>query len=328
MLLRHVALVAAVLLLSAPPALAQDDDDDLLAPLTTTEEAGSPDKAKKSKKAKRRPPKKPSKTRGKPAPVAESAPEGDEDLLAPLVKTGVRVQLGTLRGARLFVDGKDMGPVLGGIVEVEPGEHTLLVRRPGYREFSRNITLNMGEVQDVNAVLEAVSGIVTVKVDVPGAVIFINGEDKGPAPLEGVLLPPGSHDIEARLKGFRTETSRISVRAGKDYAVNLNLRPETETGTASGVAQADSPRSPVLTPSQGPETSPAFTPRPEVVASSEPTVFQRWYFWAGVGAVATAAVVGTVVATQPPAGLSPEQVCGGPCDAIINPPSGAGAIRF
>ena len=316
--LRRVALVATVLLLSAPPALAQDDDD-LLAPLTPAEE--STGKAKKGKKTKPRPPKKSTRSRGKPAPVAESAPE--EDLLAPLVQTGVRVQLGgALRGARLFVDGKDMGPVLGAVVEVEPGEHALLVRRPGYREFSRRLTLNKGEVQDVNVVLEAVSGIVAVKVDVPGAVIFINGEDKGPAPVEGLLLPPGNHDIEARLQGFRTETSRISVRAGKDYTVSLNLRPETE----SGVAQAGDPRAPVLTPSQGPEVSPAFTPRPEVVASSAPTVFQRWYFWAGVGAVATAAVVGTVVATQPAAGLSPDQVCGGPCDAVINPP--AGAIRF
>jgi hypothetical protein len=324
MLLRRVALVATVLLLSAPPALAQDDDD-LLAPLTPTEESTSTGKAKKSKKAKRRPTKKTPKSRAKPAPVAESAPEQEDDLLAPLVQTGVRVQLGgALRGARLFIDGKDMGPVLGGIVEVEPGEHALLVRRPGYREFSRRITLNKGEVQDVSAVLEAVSGIVTVKVDVPGAVIFINGEDKGPAPLEGLLLPPGSHDIEARLQGFRTETSRISVRAGKDYTVNLNLRPETD----SGVAQADGPRAPVLTPSQGTEPSPILTARPDVVTSSEPTVFQRWYFWAGVGAVATAAVVGTVVATQPGAGLSPDQVCGGPCDAVINPPAGAGAIRF
>jgi hypothetical protein len=323
MLLRRVALVATVLLLSAPPALAQDDD--LLAPLTPTSEEEGTGKAKKGKKAKRRPPKKAPKSRGKPAPVVESAPEEEEDLLAPLVKTGVRVQLGgSLRGARLFVDGKDMGPVLGGLVEVAPGEHTLIVRRPGYREFSRQIVLGQGEVQDVSAVLDAVSGIVTVKVDVPGAVIFINGEDKGPAPLEGLLLPPGSHDIEARLQGFRTETSRISVRAGKDYTVNLNLRPETDTA----LAKADQPRAAVLTPSQGLDSSPNLTGRPEGVASAEPTVFQRWYFWAGVGAVATAAVVGTVVATQPPAALTPEQVCGGPCDAIINAPSGAGAIRF
>jgi hypothetical protein len=322
MLQRRAALLATVLLLAAPPALAQDDD--LLAPLTPTEEEAGTGTAKKSKKAKRRPQKKTPKSRGNPAPVAESPP-AEEDLLAPLVKTGVRVQLGgSLRGARLLVDGKDMGPVLGSLVEVAPGEHTLLVRRPGYREFSRRITLKPGEVQDVSAVLEAVSGIVTVKADVPGAVIFINGEDKGPAPLEGVLLPPGNHDIEARLKGFRTETSRISVRAGKDYTVNLNLRPDTDA-----VAQSDQPRAPVLTPSQGPDVSPALTGRPEAVASAEPTVFQRWYFWAGVGAVATAAVVGTVVATQPSATtLTPDQVCGRPCDAVINGPPGSGAIRF
>jgi hypothetical protein len=311
MLPRHAALLAMVLCFAAPPALGQED---LLAPLTS--EPASP----KSKKAKGKAKRRPAKTKGGKASALPKKTEGD--LLAPLVeKTGVLVQLGGgIKGARLSVDGKDMGLVGSSVVELAPGEHTVVVRRAGYREFSQPVSLAEGHVAELFVGLEPVVGFVAVRADVPGAAVFVNGEEKGMAPLEGLMLPPGSHDIEVRLEGFLPETSRLLVRVGKEHTVNVNLRPVQEA-TATPVAQADEPRVPVLTP---PPPDPLTSVPPE--ATSRPPLVKRWYFWAGVGAVATAAVVGTVVATQQPKPLSPDQVCGGPCDAVINQP--AGAIRF
>jgi hypothetical protein len=67
-----------------------------------------------------------------------------------------------------------------------------------------------------------------------------------------------------------------------------------------------------------------------VPAVSNSPLTSRWYFWAGVGAVVTAAAVGTLVATQPQP-LDPDRdVCGGQCDVIINRPGAAAVngIRF
>jgi hypothetical protein len=155
-----------------------------------------------------------------------------------------------------------------------------------------------------------------VKADVEGARVFINGEDKGTVPLEGLTLPPGSYEIVVQREGFRPETQRISVRVGKEYTVDVNLRPEA--------VASDQPRAPNLTPRVS-EPSP-LTQEPPTVAASTPLT-QRWYFWAGVGAVVTAAAVGTVVATQPQP-LNPSTVCGGQCDAVINSPVGVSPIRF
>lgn len=324
-------LIALVLCLAAPSsAFAQDDD--LLAPLTSSPSKG------KGKGSKRRPPKAAKTTKttkggkgakgGKqsPAVVAEPAPapvdEGD-DLLAPLVvakKTELLVKLGVgSRGARVFLDNEELGAVPKGPIEVAPGDHTIAVRRAGYRDYSRRINAKEGELTELNVLLEPVAAFVTVRADVAGARVIIDGEDKGVAPLESIMLSAGSHEIVVKLDGFRSETQRITVRTGKEYTVDVSLRPEA-------VAQSDSPRAPVLTPSTTNTPSPLTQDVPQV--SSAPLT-SRWYFWAGVGAVVTAAAVGTLVATQPQP-LDPDRdVCGGQCDVVINRPSAAvNGIRF
>jgi hypothetical protein len=217
----------------------------------------------------------------------------------------------------VYLDGEESGAMPRGAIEVTPGEHTVVVRKLGYRDFSQRITAKEGELTEVGVLLEAMAGFVSVKADVSGARVAINGEDKGTVPLEGIVLPAGSHEIVVQREGFRPESQRIAVRAGKEYTVDVNLRPEVAD-------RSDQPRTPVLTPSPS-EPSPLI-PDPPAVSTRTPLT-GRWYFWAGVGAVVTAAAVGTVVATQRP--LDPERdVCKGPCDAIINRPTSGGLLRF
>ncbi|QRN99759.1 PEGA domain-containing protein [Archangium violaceum] len=321
MVLRRAFLIALVLSFAAPPAFAQDLSDDL-APLAPLQPSKGKGKAKKT-----RPPKatKAPKKGAKSQPVAEPAPAPvqDSEILAPLIrKTELAVKMtGVVRGARLFIDDKEIGSIPKGPIEVTPGEHTVAVRRGGYRDFSRRVTAKEGELTEVSVMLEAVTGFVSVKADVEGARVLIDGEDKGAAPLEGVMLSAGSHEIVVQRDGYRPETQRIAVRAGKEYNVDVNLRP---------LVAADEPRNPVLTP--GPtETSPLTQEVPEV--STDTPLTKRWYFWAGVGAVVIGATVGTLVATQPKP-LDPNTVClpAASCDAVINGPSGAsaggGLVRF
>ncbi len=318
--LRRAAILALSLCLSAPQAFGQGMED-LLAPLTPepTQSKGKRVKSKsKSKKSKRR------SSRSKKSRSSRQSAEAD--LLAPLVKkTELLVRLGSgLKGARLFLDNREIGLLPRGPMEVAAGAHSVVVRRSGYRDFSRTLTAKEGELTEVDVMLEARMGFVAVRSDIPGSTVFVNGEAKGPAPLEGLMLAPGSHEIVVRREGYRPETKTLIVRAGKEYSADFTLRPDL----GDLVASSDEPRAPVLTPKPAEPASSLLAEPPAVASSSTPLV-QRWYFWAGVGAVATAAVVGTVVATQPgPAPLSPDQVCGGPCDAIINGPAGAGIVRF
>ncbi|MET0403111.1 MAG: PEGA domain-containing protein [Cystobacter sp.] len=307
MLSRRVPLFALVIYLAAPCAFAQGSDDDLLEPLAPSAPAKSKPPAAKAKK--------PAKvTKGKkPVRANDEAADGGDDLLAPLVKkTELVVKFnGATRGTRVLVDDRDVGAVTKAPIEVEPGEHVVVVRKPGYRDFSRRINVKAGESAELAVSLEATAGFVSVKADIAGARVLVDGEERGRTPVDGLLLSAGSHEIVVQHEGFRPESQRIAVRAGKEYSVNFNLRP-------GALAQTDEPRNPVLTPTSPVETSPLL-PEPTPVVTSKPLT-QRWYFWAGVGAAVAAVAVGTVVATSQP--LSPSTVCDGTCDGVINAPGG------
>lgn len=353
MTFRRLPVLAVVVLLAAPASFAQSVDD-FLVPLTPDTKPSSSKTKKtktktrtkttpKKKRAVKRPVKKKATKRAtvkrgskRPA-VVEQTPALDEELtIAPLVaaKTELRVNVpGTIQGARLFIDGQEVGTLPVPVQEIAPGAHTIVVRRPGFTEFNQRVHIEEGRLNEVEASLEAVAGVVAVTVDVPGAAVFIDGQPHGTAPLSGVLLAPGSHVLEARRDGFEPDQKSIIVRAGRDYTVGFHLRPAVGDGRTP-VASADRPTAPVLTPKASLRPDDAAvalgTDTRDEVKSTPLT--SRWYFWAGVGAVVAAGVVGTVVMTQDGPGkpLTLDDVCGpGGCDGSINAPTAAsGAVRF
>lgn len=323
MSLRHLAVFALVTVLAAPQAFAQDDD--LLVPI----EAEKPAPKGKQKTSKKRTPKKGSKKTA--PPVATPAPEPtapEDDLLVPIApgKTELLVKvLGGVKGARLFVDNKDMGAVSGAALAVEPGEHTVVVRRPGYSEFARRVTVEQGRTNEVSVALDAVAGVVSVNADVPGAKVTINGQPRGQVPLTGIELKPGSHEIVVSREGFLPEVNKLAIRAGRDYTVNAHLAPAEVASTDRPERQPEPTIVPQPQPSiTEPQVPPLTDPEEPAIASTDRPWYKRWYVWAGVGAAVAAAAAGTVMATQPSSKpLSPDQVCGGPCDGTLN-----GIVRF
>jgi hypothetical protein len=351
MSLARAFVFALVVTLVAPQAFAQDD---LLVPVPKTRSKSGKKHGKRSATAKK----------GKapaqeddllvPAPAQKSAtakksgtatqeddllvpaPSGpatasDEDLIVPLGpgKTELLVRLGGgVKGAHLFVDNKDVGtlPMTTGLL-MTPGEHTVVVRRLGFSDYTRRVKIQKGKAADIGVTLEAVAGVVTVTSDVPGATVAINGQPKGPAPVANLVLKPGQYDIVVSKEGFEPETKSLAVKAGKDYVVTANLRPAEPpkppvvASVDRPVVRPEHPEKPVLTP---PVTSVKSSPVPltqqekPAVSTSQPW-YKRWYVWAGVGLVA-AATVGTVAATQGGSAkpLTPDFVCGGSCDGTIN----------
>ncbi|MBN1206913.1 MAG: PEGA domain-containing protein [Myxococcaceae bacterium] len=317
-----------------PAAAAAPEEDDLIVPIAP----GGPAQAEEPEPEEddlivpipsRRP------ATAKKPPASRRAPEED-DLIVPITpgKSELLVKLmGGVKGARLYVDNKEVGSLpLSAPLQVDEGVHTLVVRRPGFADFSRRVTAREGRPVELNVALNATAGVVTVVADVPGATATINGQPRGALPLNGILLKPGSYDIVVSAEGFLPEPKSLAVRAGRDYTVTASLRPD-ESSKPAVVATADRPQQPVLTP-----PPPAVTGTPSIpltqdeepVASSGQPWFKRWYVWAGVGAVVTAATVGTVMATRGDAPLDlrsnpDESVCGGRCDAVLN---GNGIIRF
>jgi hypothetical protein len=312
MVQRRFAVLAVLATLLAPGAFAQDD---LFVPLEPTKPAAKP----KPKPAKRRAKPKPAKK-----PVAAPAPDASDDFAVPMVEQKGRLLVklgGGLKGARLFVDSTEVGALPMDALELPAGEHTVAVRRPGYADFIRRVPVAASKTAEVAVSLTPVAGVVAVNSDVASAQVSIDGQPRGPVPLSGIVLKPGSHEIVVSREGFEPDKQRIAVKAGKDYTVTANLRPLPGTASAP-VARADTPKETNLlppTPTATANPSP-LAPLPKEESVSRPW-FKRWYVWAGVGAVVAAAAAGAVVATQGAGGdpLDPVAVCGGQgCDAVIN----------
>jgi hypothetical protein len=304
---RRILLLALV---ASLPLSAQAQLDDFLEPLT--------EEPKKGKK-------KGTQRRARPPAANKAEPSGDA-LLEPLVQKGellVKVS-GPADGAQVSVDGQEVRA--GQRVEVDPGEHTVTVRRPGWADFSRKVKVAPGQKLEVPAALDPVAGVLAVVSDVPGSAVLLDGKPLGTSPLSGVVVPPGMREVVVRHEGFEDHVSRLSIRAGRDYTVQSRLRPQETTRTLAAV-DADRPEARRLVPDA--TATPAVPLGVTEDAARAPSWYGRWYVWAGVGAAAVAVTSAVLVANSSnngPRGPSPSDVCRGECDSVMNAPKAI--VRF
>jgi hypothetical protein len=88
-------------------------------------------------------------------------------------------------------------------------------------------------------------GEVTVTVDVPGAQVSVDGDEKGVAPLNGPLyMAPGAHTVEAK-SNDRHASKTVNASAGQAVSTSLSLRgaaasaaPAAAAGAGGGAAPA------------------------------------------------------------------------------------------
>ncbi len=292
---RFVGVLAFALSVAAGPAFAQEDD--LLAPLTPA----TKEKPKRTKK---------------PPKEKKPAPKPDDELLAPLTpsgKTELIVKLAVpVKGAKLFVDDNEVGAFPVQPLTVSPGEHTIAVKRAGYGDFVKKVTVAAGKSTEVVAALEAVAGFLSVTADVPDAQVFLDGSPLGTAPLTEVLLPPGNHEVAVRKEGHRPDVQRLAVRAGKEYQINARLEPEV----AVAAVTTDRPERTELLP---PVTAGPELPIETVTQVDEEPLYKKWYVWAGVGAVVVAASTTAIVVNNQNVRARQNQAMICDVDKIMNP---------
>ncbi|MCP3104875.1 PEGA domain-containing protein [Myxococcus sp. K15C18031901] len=341
---RRCVLLSLVAVLAMPSsAFAQDDD--LLAPLTpqpsksTSKPKTKVVKKKKPEKVTKKPArtKAPAATTAKGSKTKKPAATADDDLLAPLapMKTELVVAIsGNVRGAKLTLDGREVGTLSAApmSLEVSPGDHALVVRKPGYADYTRRIDAKPGVSTDVRVALEPTMGIAQAVADIPGTTLVVDGVEVGPVPQRDILLKPGRHEIEFRAPGFKPDVHTINVLAGTGYELAGRMRPLVDSAIAG--RDGDAPTRTSLDPTRSAvdddSTDPLAFPDPEDPSVSEDTSkpwYSRWYVWAGVGAVVAAGTVGAVMATQEPGikATNPDAVCNpGSCDSVVG---GIRAVR-
>lgn len=152
-------------------------------------------------------------------------------------------------GARLVVGTRDLGTSPAPMTVVNAGDAVIKASKKGYRVLEKKVVLEGGKAQTVNLTLVPLktTGLLQVR-SVAGALVFVDGKEVGSVPTD-VEVEPGEHTVVVRHDDYEEAHTTVVLDAGQTKLHQVDLVPI-------------------------------------------PPIYERWWFWSGIGAVsATAAVV-------------------------------------
>jgi PEGA domain len=154
------------------------------------------------------------------------------------------------RTSGVWIDGQYVG-YLGELkgkkkVLLLPGDHELVVRQAGYKDFTEKITVEPRVLRSVSVKMEkdksetwpTVTAQLKVDVQPVRAAVFVDDKYLGHAgelggKFHSMLLSPGTHRIKVELPGYQTFETDVTLVAGQ--------KSEVKTTLATGsIHQADS----------------------------------------------------------------------------------------
>jgi len=168
--------------------------------------------------------------------VRSNAIERAEAELAPAVgHISVTVNVFS---AELRLDGKPVTLSPNGPLEAACGKHVVEALLPGYRNATNDVEITYDEtVAVVLTLVREEFGHIAVGVNPVDASVWVDGKSRGTGPMTVSALPPGTHLVEARRRGYQDATAPISVVDGQTARVDLALLPEAPFWERSGLSR-------------------------------------------------------------------------------------------
>ena len=129
-------------------------------------------------------------------------------------------------GARVRIDGVDIGRTPLQDVEVEPGVRNLTISMDRYLDHSDTIEIEgRRQPQDFTADLKPAWAVVDFATSPAGADVLIDGELVGTTPLVTEVIQ-GTRDVTLKLGGHKAWQDDFDVIAGEDFSVSgIELEP-------------------------------------------------------------------------------------------------------
>jgi hypothetical protein len=146
---------------------------------------------------------------------------------APAIVAGQLSVSSTPAGAQVQIDGKNdsswITPLsLNGL---NPGQHTLIVSKPGYQAETRNIDVASGSKSIISLQLAQMTAAVSVTSDPIGAAIWMDGRDTGRVtPAQISVDKPGNHSFVFKKQGYLDESATTNLQVGQTFRLSPTLR--------------------------------------------------------------------------------------------------------
>ncbi len=179
------------------------------------------------------------------------------------------------RGLKLFVDGKEIGPLPQELPDLTPGDHVVKIDGGDrYEPFEKTITVNPDQLFTLEPKLKVKKGLATIKPgnNADGAkVVLVSGNERRPVPQLplAVDIPVDKpYSIVATKRGFQDFQRSLEFEDGQaERTFVIDLTPALSVA-AEPAHPTPSPAAPTHTPRPAAEPSPA----PAVAKSSNGTL--------------------------------------------------------
>lgn len=180
-----------------------------------------------------------------------SLKEGDRVMVNPMLKAIKVAAIGSIlvdsdvNGAEVYLDGNlKPGATPMVIPDIAAGPHVVEVRKEPALPWRQTVQVEAGKTVKVTAELSATingqGGNIRVLSNVEGAMVFLDGAEKGAAPIDLKNVEPGEHVVEIRAAGFVTREERVTVAAGAAAVLKLDLQADG-VKAAVGIVKVVSP---------------------------------------------------------------------------------------
>jgi serine/threonine-protein kinase len=176
----------------------------------------------------------------------------DLSLAASSVKgTGIKVS-GSQPGVKLYVDGKEIGPLPQELRDLTPGDHKIrLAGTDRYAPFEKNVIVAEDEVHDLgDQTLKVVKGKATITLGTTGAkVSIVSGTDRREFPTLPIAVDLDTTKpwaLEASRPGFTDYHQTVTFDDGvAEKTFNIVLEPKVATTSAQATLASTTPITPV-----------------------------------------------------------------------------------
>lgn len=161
--------------------------------------------------------------------------------MKPLPPPAALLVRGGIAESEVLVDGRLVGVVgADGTLKVtglSPGDHTVLIRRHGYRSRETVHTFAPGASLEVSGALPALLGrlrIVVTPADVPAALVLQREGDSEKRPVSASVLelPEGVYTVIASAPGYQNYGSTVKVVPNQTVTASILLEPVSAVAAA------------------------------------------------------------------------------------------------
>ena len=117
-------------------------------------------------------------------------------------------------GAEVTVNGQPRGLTPTKVDGVPKGRATVEIKKNGFEDESRELSIVAGESQTLFVKLNGLPGTMSLSSIPDGARFYVNDRPEGKGPISLTGLKPGSYTIRVEKEGFATSTKTVSLENG------------------------------------------------------------------------------------------------------------------